>query len=81
METLRALEFLKPDGIVITSSNSLENPDQIPDYPLREEILGEIKKHKNIIIDSLQLAKRAGNPKTESVVLFGVLAPFLEISK
>jgi len=81
LETLRALEFLKPDGIVITSSNSLENPDQIPDYPLREEILGEIKKHKNIIIDSLQLAKRAGNPKTESVVLFGVLAPFLEISK
>ena len=79
LETLRALEFLKPDGVVITSSNTLENPNQIPNYPSLDDILSEIKQHRHIIIDSLELAKRAGNPKTESSVILGALAPYLKI--
>src|SRR3990172_7723100 len=56
LETLRNLEFLKPDGIVITSLNTLENPHQIPNYPAVGEIFGEIRRHHSLLVDSLALA-------------------------
>jgi len=80
LETLRNLEFLKPDGVAISSVNTLENADQIPNYPLLDEILAEIKQHPHILVDSLGLAKKGGNPKTESMVLMGTLSSFLEIA-
>jgi len=81
LETLRNLEFLKPEGVVISSLNALENPDQIPNYPLLDDIVGEIKRQRrHILVDSLGLARQAGNPKTESMVLMGTLSSFLEIA-
>ncbi len=79
LESLRNLEFLRKEGVVISSINTLENPHQIPDYPKLEYILQDIRERKHVLIDSLSLAKKAGNPKTESMVLMGALAPFLKI--
>src|SRR5574341_76679 len=80
LETLRNLEFLKLGGIAVSSVNTLENPDQIPNYPGLNEILTEISMYPHILVDSLGLARKAGNPKTESMVLMGTLSPFLGIA-
>src|SRR5512139_544413 len=41
LEALRYLQYLRPDGIVVTSSTPYVN---IPDYPVIKSILAEIRK-------------------------------------
>ena len=79
MEALRYLPFLKEDGWIVTSSVNFIN---IPNYPDAEEILNEIKKHKNhVLIDVDALAKEAGSLRTSNMVLLGAALPYLGIPK
>ena len=79
MEALRYLPFLKEDGWIVTSSVNFIN---IPNYPDAEEILNEIKKHKNhVLIDVDALAKQAGSLRTSNMVLLGAALPYLGIPK
>ena len=79
MELLRYLPFLKKDGWLVTDSNPFEN---IANYPDLENVLKEIKTHKNHkIIDALNIAKNIGNSKAANMVLLGAAISILPLSK
>jgi indolepyruvate ferredoxin oxidoreductase beta subunit len=84
IETLRYIEYLKPDGNIILNNyiwypvqstfERVKNPE-LP-YISIQMILDHLKDvTKNIhIIDALDLANQAGNPLTSNVILLGALA-------
>ncbi len=77
MEGLRYLPFLRPEGILVTSSVPVRN---IPDYPDLDRILGEIRAlpHRRIV-DAAALAEEAGSAQCANLVLLGAAAPFLAL--
>jgi indolepyruvate ferredoxin oxidoreductase beta subunit len=75
LEALRYLDYLKPDGIVVTSSTPFRN---IPDYPEVDKVLEALRKApRSVIVDSENLAKEAGTVKAQSIVLLGAASSFL----
>ncbi len=70
MEALRYLQYLKPDGWIVTSCVPFLN---IPNYPELEEVLARVKEHKNhVLLDVEALAKEAGAPsQAANMVLLG----------
>lgn len=80
METLRYLNYLKPDGIVIVNNQKI-SPTNISikssDYPEDIETLckGRCKIFK--YVDAISIAEQIGNIKTTNVVMIGVLSTFL----
>jgi indolepyruvate ferredoxin oxidoreductase beta subunit len=84
IETLRYIEFLKPNGTIILNKylwypvqstfERVKNPNV--SYISFELILEQLKKVTNDIhvINALQIANKAGNPLTSNVVLLGALA-------
>ncbi len=80
LEAARWLEYLKPDGILIANTQRIDPMPVImgaAKYP--ENILDKLqaKGVKVISVDALDLAVKAGNPKSTNVVLLGVTARFL----
>jgi len=79
LEALRYLDFLKPDGRIIASSNPFVN---IPDYPDKDEILAKIKAVPgSVIVDSEKLAKEAGNSRAQNTVMLGAASKHLIVSE
>jgi indolepyruvate ferredoxin oxidoreductase beta subunit len=77
MESLRYVDFLKPDGKLITASAPYEN---IPDYPNLDSIHQHIKNLKSgRIIDAKALAKEAGTMKSVNMVMVGALSSEMDI--
>ena len=78
MEALRYVQYLKPDGWIVTSCVPFLN---IPNYPELEEVLARIKAHKNhVLLDVEALAKEAGAPaQAANMVLLGAAIPMLGI--
>jgi indolepyruvate ferredoxin oxidoreductase beta subunit len=79
LEALRYIDYLRPDGMVITSRVPFPN---IKDYPDVEKLLkkiGEIPRH--LIIDSETLAKEAGSSRTQNMVLLGAAAGQLVVKE
>ncbi len=75
LEAVRYFDFLRPDGIVITSSTPYRN---ISDYPDLEQVLDAVRKApRSIVVDSEKLAKEAGTVKAQNVVLLGAASSFL----
>jgi indolepyruvate ferredoxin oxidoreductase beta subunit len=75
MECLRYLDYLSPEGIVVTSRSPFLN---IPDYPDNDEVLDAIATVENkIVVDSDKLAKEAGSPKAQNMVMLGAASPHL----
>ncbi|MGD2245183.1 MAG: indolepyruvate oxidoreductase subunit beta [Candidatus Aminicenantes bacterium] len=75
LESLRYLEYLSPEGIVITSESPFVN---IPDYPNLEKVLEQVRQVKNhVVIDSKALAREAGLSKAQNMVMLGAASPFL----
>jgi indolepyruvate ferredoxin oxidoreductase beta subunit len=69
LEAVRYLAYLKPDGVIVTSSTPAIN---IPDYPPLENVLAEIRKIEGaVIIDSEKIAKEAGTVKAQNIVMLG----------
>ena len=70
MEALRYVQYLKPDGWIVTSCVPFLN---IPNYPKLEEVLARVKEHKNhVLLDVEALAKEAGAPaQAANMVLLG----------
>ncbi len=79
LEALRYLDYLHPQGIVITSSTPFVN---IPDYPDRDTLLSELRNIQgSIIIDSDKLAKEAGSSRTQNTVMLGAASNHLILRK
>ena len=78
MEALRYVQYLKPEGWIVTSSVPFVN---IPNYPELEEVLHHIEAHKNhVLLDVEALAKEAGAPsQAANMVLLGAAIPMLGI--
>jgi indolepyruvate ferredoxin oxidoreductase beta subunit len=75
LEALRYLDYLRPDGAVITSSTPYKN---IPDYPDLEKVLDAIRRApRSVIVDSEKLAKEAGTVKAQNIVLLGAASSSL----
>ncbi|MCP5515036.1 MAG: indolepyruvate oxidoreductase subunit beta [Spirochaetales bacterium] len=78
LEVLRYVDYLSPDGSVVTASEPFVN---IPDYPDIEVIYGKIKKLKNHkIVESLELAKKAGTSRAANMVIIGAASSVLPVS-
>jgi indolepyruvate ferredoxin oxidoreductase, beta subunit len=75
LESLRYLEYLSRDGILITSTDPVAN---IPDYPPLDDLLKKIATLPNtLLIDGARLAKKAGAPRSSNMVLAGAAAHVL----
>lgn len=78
MEALRYVEYLKPDGWIVTSSAPFIN---IPNYPDLDELKRHVESFKNhVMLDVEGLAKEAGAPaQAANMVLLGAAIPMLGI--
>ena len=77
MESLRYLEYLAPDGIVVTGSVPFVN---IPNYPDEATLQAELNALPRVVqLDIEQVAKESGNARAANVVLLGMAARYLEI--
>ena len=81
LETYRYLPLVKPSGTVVVNSLCIAPPAVAlgqDHYP--EEIPAKLRKHvQNVkVVDGLQLAEQAGNPRTVNTVLLGALSNSLQ---
>jgi indolepyruvate ferredoxin oxidoreductase beta subunit len=75
LEAVRYFEYLRPGGVVVSSSAPYRN---IPDYPDLDAILAKIRgAGRHVIVDSERLAKEAGTSKAQNMVVLGAAADFL----
>jgi indolepyruvate ferredoxin oxidoreductase beta subunit len=84
LEALRWIDYLKPDGIVITNTQKID-PLTVAtgrkEYP--EDVLAALEDtdHKIISLDALNDARKAGSQKVINTVLIGSLVNYTEISR
>jgi indolepyruvate ferredoxin oxidoreductase beta subunit len=82
LETLRYLDFLKPDGIIIMDKEEIYPPAVnlgISEYP--RDILEQLKDNfKNVVVaDALALAREAGNLRAANTVMLGIVSKYIDI--
>ncbi len=79
LEALRYLEYLKPDGRLVTAVESVVN---IPDYPDRDEILAKAEATgAAVLVDAKLIAKEAGNMRSANMAMVGAASKFLPITQ
>jgi indolepyruvate ferredoxin oxidoreductase beta subunit len=77
MEALRYIDYLKPDGWIVTNAAPFIN---IPNYPEVELVLEKLKKRKNtLILDADEIAKELGSPRSSNIVMLGAASPFIDL--
>ncbi|MFW9962034.1 MAG: indolepyruvate oxidoreductase subunit beta [Candidatus Sifarchaeia archaeon] len=78
LETLREINLVKQDGCVLMSSH-VQYPVAVSmgqsEYPSHEELISNMKKYTNRIIefDALELAMKAGSTQALNMVMFGAI--------
>lgn len=77
MEALRYIEYLKPNGAIITSNQPVKN---IP-YPDESKVMHEILAHRCLIFDTAAIANELSNPKAANITVLGALVKQLGILK
>ncbi len=77
MEALRYIQYLKPEGWIVTNTAPFVN---IPNYPEAEVIDAELKRHKHVIaFDMDEVAKEVATVRSSNMVLLGACAPMVDI--
>jgi indolepyruvate ferredoxin oxidoreductase beta subunit len=77
LEGLRYISYLKPDGILVTSTAPFNN---IGNYPDINELVSSVKRlPKWRLIETAALAKEAGLAKTANTVMVGAASCFLPL--
>lgn len=77
MEALRYIDYLKPDGWIITNSMPFVN---IPNYPPIESIIAKLSSMKNtIILDADEIAKELGSARSSNIVVLGAASSFIDL--
>ncbi len=77
MEALRYLDFLKPDGWIVTNTTPFVN---ITNYPEIDTILNTLKARKNtILLDADTIAKDLGSSRSSNIVILGAASPFIDL--
>ncbi len=77
MEALRYLEWLAPEGWVVSNTAPFVN---IPNYPSEEVLAAEFARlpHR-VTLDVDALAREAASPRAANMVLLGAATPFIGI--
>ena len=82
METLRWLDFLKPDGVVVINDYEIPSAPILmgkADYP--EGIIELIEsKAKTKVINAGEVSEKLGNTKVMNVVLLGALIKSMDLT-
>lgn len=79
LESLRYLQWLNVDGVLVTDAKPFVN---IPNYPDVEKLYDAIKVlPKAKIVEAEALAKEAGNSKAENMVLVGAALDYIPVKK
>lgn len=69
LEALRYVEYLRPGGAIVASSNAFVNIDN---YPPLEQVLQQVASYpEHVLIDAERLAKQAGSIRCANVVMLG----------
>lgn len=77
VESLRYLEYLSDNGVVISTTKPLQN---IPNYPDLEQVLESLRGlPHSILVDAELLAREAGAARAANVVLVGVASRYLPL--
>ncbi|HUT85330.1 MAG TPA: indolepyruvate oxidoreductase subunit beta [Elusimicrobiales bacterium] len=76
LEALRKIDYVSPNGIVITSTNPFKNIPNYPDTKQIMEMLGNTKR-KILTIDAEATAKEAGSLRAQNVVMVGAASKYL----
>ena len=77
MESLRYLPYLAETGTIVTSSKPFIN---IPNYPDETTLQAELDALPSVVkLDIDSVAKEAGNPRGDNMVLLGMAAPYIGI--
>ncbi|TNJ36851.1 indolepyruvate oxidoreductase subunit beta [Prosthecochloris vibrioformis] len=72
MEALRYLPWLRPNGMIVTSTDPVKN---IPDYPDEQNLRKALEATPaHLLLSAHQLAKQAGSPRTTNMVILGAAA-------
>lgn len=75
LEGLRYLDFLKPDGVIVSAAEPFRN---IPEYPPEDEIIATLELVPGSrVINTALLAREAGHSKSANVVLVGAASTYL----
>lgn len=78
VEALRNLDYLAPDGLLLTAADPVAN---IPDYPPVETVHERVRMVGGHLVEANRLAKEAGSPKAANIVMVGAAStrlPLLE---
>jgi len=77
MEALRYLDFLKPDGWIVTNTTPFVN---ITNYPEIDAVLNTLKARKNtILLDADTVAKDLGSSRSSNIVILGAASPYIDL--
>ena len=77
MESLRYVQYLREDGVIVASTNAFVN---IPNYPPIEKVLEQIARFpRHVLLDADKLSKLAGSGRSANVVLLGAASLFMQI--
>ena len=77
LEGLRYLDYLAPDGTLISSNTPTVN---IPNYPALDSLLRTIRElPHSLIIEDKEIARRAGSQRATNMVMVGAASQLLPI--
>jgi indolepyruvate ferredoxin oxidoreductase beta subunit len=77
LECLRYLDYLKPDGRLVTAAEAFVN---IPDYPDEDGIRAAVGKvGASQMVPTKDLAKEAGSVRAANMVLIGAASTYLPL--
>lgn len=83
MESLRYLDYLRSDGIVIVNDTEIYPPSvNLGEAAYPEDILSQLPMPAQSVkvVRAQDLGIKAGNPRTENTVLLGALSKFLDLN-
>lgn len=80
MEALRWIDYVKPDGAIVTSTEKIDCQSVLTGRtPYPEHITDELKKvcKKVLAVDTTTEAAKLGNPKVANVILLGIIVKYM----
>lgn len=83
LETMRKLEYLKSDGMIIVNREKIDPAPVaagLEKYPpdIEDWLKTNVKKH--LVLDTKEALKEAGSAKALNIVMLGALSNFLEFT-
>ena len=79
LEALRYTDYLAPDGAVVSGVEAFRNIEPYPELGRILPSLRAIARHR--LINSAELARQAGHPKSANLVLVGAASAFMPLDE